>query len=89
MKREFDFAPSFLRKAGKLLQKNPELDPLYETTLERLSKDLSDPRLHTHPLSGNLKGKYACSLTNDLRIIFKLHNDIIHLLDIGPHDQVY
>ena len=89
MKREFDFAPSFLRKAGKLLQKDPQLDPAYETTLDRLANDLSDPRLHTHPLSGKLKGKYACSLTNDLRIIFKLHDNIIHLLDVGPHDEVY
>ncbi len=89
MKREFDFAPSFLRKAGKLLNKDPKLDPLYETTLDRLAADLSDPRLHTHPLSGNLRGKYACSLTNDLRIIFRLRDDIIHLLDIGPHDEVY
>lgn len=89
MKREFDFAPSFLRKAGKLLQKNPQLDTLYEAVLDRMAKDLSDPRLHTHPLSGNLKGKYACSLTSDLRIVFTLKDDVIHLLDIGPHDEVY
>lgn len=89
MKREFDSAPSFLRKAGKLLQRNPQLDPLYKTTLDRLANNLSDPRLHTHPLSGNLKGKYACSVTDDLRIVFTVRDNIIHLLDIGPHDEVY
>ena len=52
MKREFDFAPAFLKKAGKLLQKNPELDPAYETTLNSLLDNPFDPSLHTHPLGG-------------------------------------
>lgn len=89
MKREFDFSPSFLKKAGKLLAKNPQLDPVHENCLNRLLNDPFDPTLHTHPLTGDLKGKYACSLTYDLRIVFKLYDDIIHLLDIGSHDEVY
>lgn len=89
MKRQFDFAPSFLKKAGKLLKKNPELDPVYEETLNRLSNDSFDPFLHTHALTGKLKGKLACSLTGDLRIIFKLSGNTVHLLDIGSHNEVY
>ncbi len=45
--------------------------------------------LHTHSLTGEMKGKYACSLTYELRIVFKLYDDIIHFLDIGSHDEVY
>ena len=89
MKREFDFAPAFLKKAGKLLQKNPELDPAYETTLNSLLDNPFDPSLHTHPLGGELKGKHACTLTHKIRIVFRLSDDIIHLLDIGNHDEVY
>ncbi len=48
-----------------------------------------DHSLKTHMLSGNLKGRYACSLTHELRIIFKLTEDTIHLLNIGNHDDVY
>ena len=48
-----------------------------------------DPTLHTHPLSGNLKGKYACSLTYELRVVFRLYDNIVHLLDIGSHDEAY
>ncbi len=46
-------------------------------------------QISTHPLTGELKGKYACSLTHDLRVVFKLYDDIVHLLDIGSHDEVY
>ncbi|MBI5675182.1 MAG: type II toxin-antitoxin system mRNA interferase toxin, RelE/StbE family [Nitrospirae bacterium] len=89
MKREFNFAPSFLKKAGKLLQKNPSLDPEYEVTLSRLLKNPFDPELHSHPLSGDLKDRYACSVTYKIRIVFRLHDNIIHLLNIGSHDEVY
>jgi addiction module RelE/StbE family toxin len=89
MKREFDFSPTFLKKAGKLLQKTPQIDPLYYDTLIKLAADPFNPLLHTHPLTGKLKGKYSCSVTYSLRIVFTLADDIIHLLDIGPHDEVY
>ena len=89
MKREFDFSPSFLKKAGKLLAKNPQLDSLYENCLNRLLNDPFDPLLHTHALTGNMIGRHACSLTYDLRIVFKLYDDIVHLLDIGSHGEVY
>ncbi len=56
--------------------------------IDEMLCNLSD-ELHTHPLTGNLKGKYACSLTHDLRIVFKLASDTIHLIDIGSHDEVY
>ena len=80
---------TFLRRAKKLLKKNPNLKKAYEELYIKLSNDPFDPSLHTHALTGQLKGKYACSLTYELRIIFKLYDNIIHLLDIGSHDEVY
>lgn len=79
----------FRKKSKKLLRKNPSLENIYETFLTKLSNNPFDPTLHTHPLTGDLKGKYACSLTYELRVVFKLYDDIIHLLDIGSHDEVY
>lgn len=79
----------FLKHAKKLLKKNPLLQQTYEELLRKLSINPFDPSLHTHALSGGLKGKYACSLTYDLRVIFNLYDDIVHLLDIGSHDEVY
>lgn len=79
----------FRKKSKKLLKKNPSLNNTLENILRKLSNNPFDPFLHTHPLTGNLKGKHACSLTYDLRIVFKLYDDIVHLLDIGTHDEVY
>jgi addiction module RelE/StbE family toxin len=80
---------TFLRRAKKVLQKNPALKKAYEELYIKLANAPFDPTLHTHALTGELKGKYACSLTYELRVVFKLHNDIVHLLDIGSHDEVY
>lgn len=51
--------------------------------------------LGTYKLSGELFGLWACSCGYDCRIIFALEIDpgsseeIILLLDIGTHDEVY
>jgi addiction module RelE/StbE family toxin len=89
MRRKIKFAESFPKKAKKLLRKNLSLEDVFREVLYKLSADVLIPSLHTHALSGDLKGKYACSLTYDLRIIFKLSDDTVHLLDIGSHDEVY
>lgn len=80
---------TFLKRAKKLLKKNPHLKKTYDDLYVKLSSNPFDPNLHTHPLTGDLKGKYACSLTHDLRVVFRLYDDIVHLLDIGSHDEVY
>lgn len=76
-------------KKSKLLKRNPSLTPAFENLLSKLADNPFDPALQTHPLTGNLKGKYACSLTHSLRVVFRLYDDIVHLLDIGNHDEVY
>lgn len=73
----------------KLLKKNQNLKKAYTELYVRLANNPFDPTLHTHALTGELKGKHACSLTHELRVVFKLHDDIVHLLDIGAHDEVY
>lgn len=80
---------TFLRRANKLLKKNPNLKKAYAELYIKLANDPFDPTLHTHALTGDLKGKYASSLTYELRVVFKLYDDIVHLLDIGSHDEVY
>jgi len=89
MRRKIKFAESFPKKAKKLLKKNPKIEDVFREVLHELSEDVFILSLHTHALSGDLKGKYACTLTHDLRIIFKLSDDAVHLLDIGSHDEVY
>ncbi|KJU85683.1 plasmid stabilization system protein, partial [Candidatus Magnetobacterium bavaricum] len=64
-------------------------DEKLSKTLNLLRQDPFSPSLKTHPLSGFLKGLYSCSLTHNIRIVFKINNDIVHLVNIGTHDEVY
>ena len=63
--------------------------------LENLSESAFDPSLKTHKLSGVLYGFMACSCGNDCRIIFSIDkgnetgDEVILLVDIGTHDEVY
>ncbi|MBI4689288.1 MAG: type II toxin-antitoxin system mRNA interferase toxin, RelE/StbE family [Nitrospirae bacterium] len=87
--RNVDVERVFTRKAKKLLIKNPSLEDKYKETVSMLVEDPFHFSLKTHPLHGKLKGRYACSITDDLRIVFKLTSNTLHLLDIGTHDEVY
>lgn len=89
MKRKIEYSPGYLRHAKKIAKKYPHLRKSYTELLVKLSNNPFDPALRTHPLKGDMEGKYACSLTHDLRIVFRLYDDIVHLLDIGSHDEVY
>lgn len=87
--RRLELEKPFRKQASKLLKKNPSLKDTYSSLLDRLANNPFDPTLHTHALTGELKGKYACSLTHELRVVFRVYDDIVHLLDIGTHDEVY
>jgi mRNA-degrading endonuclease YafQ of YafQ-DinJ toxin-antitoxin module len=60
-----------------------------------MQDDLYVPALSTHKLSGQLIGLWACSCGYDCRIVFAIELDnetqleVIVLLDIGTHDEVY
>ncbi len=57
--------------------------------------DVFAPSLGTHKLSGKLNGLQACSCGYDCRLVFSIEQDtetsreVIVLLDIGTHDEVY
>jgi len=60
-----------------------------------MSTDLNNAKLKTHHLSGSLSGYFACSCGFDCRIIFAKEKskeqgkEVLLLIDIGSHDQVY
>lgn len=89
MKHKIEYPKSFAKKAKKLINAHPALKNKLTETLFKLSNDIFEPSLQTHALKGRLEGKYACSLTHDLRIIFKVTSDTIHLINIGTHEEDY
>ena len=85
----------FERAFRRLTGKNPALQPQIETALRRMAADVSDPRLKTHHLSGQLKGLHACSVAYDCRIVFarqkhpKTGAEVLLLVNLGSHEEVY
>ena len=94
-RRRLILSKSFQKSFKKFVAKNPALKPLIETALIKLEENAFLPELKTHKLSGNLFGLFACSCGYDCRIIFSVEKDkkskteVILLIDLGTHDEVY
>lgn len=85
----------FKRNFKRLVKKNPQLQDKILAVLETLSNDPFTPSLKSHKLTGQLEGLWSCSVAYDCRIIFAFKEDpvtkaeMIVLVDIGSHDEVY
>ena len=92
---ELVLTPKFERAFRRLVRRNPMLQPQIEEVLRRMAVNLADPRLKPHHLSGQLAGLHACSAGYDCRIVFakqkhpKTGAEVLLLLNIGSHDEVY
>jgi mRNA interferase YafQ len=86
---------SFRRAFKRQTKKDPALQERIFEVLEKLSRNPFDAELKTHKLSGQLKGLWACWVEYDCRIIFTFTSDpetkeeLIALIDLGTHDEVY
>lgn len=93
--RELVLTPKFRRAFRKFVRRNARLQRVIEETLAQMQADVFAVQLGTHKLSGELYGLWACSCGYDCRIVFAIETDVetnaevILLLDIGTHDEVY
>lgn len=83
----------YQKEAAKLLVHNKQLSARLLEVYKMLEDDLFNPKLRTHKLKGEFEGKWSCSLTYEIRIVFKLttvnNEKVIELLSVGSHDAVY
>ncbi|MBD2607052.1 type II toxin-antitoxin system mRNA interferase toxin, RelE/StbE family [Scytonema hofmannii FACHB-248] len=93
--RELVLSPKFKRAYRKFVKRNSNLQERIEETLVQMQLDVFAADLGTHKLEGKLVGLRACSCGYDCRIVFSIEKDeeteqeIIVLLDVGTHDEVY
>jgi mRNA-degrading endonuclease YafQ of YafQ-DinJ toxin-antitoxin module len=80
---------SFDSAYKRLVRKKPEARTLLLTALSLLRNDFHSPSLKVHKLKGDMEGRWAFSLTYDLRVIFRIVKTDIWLINIGDHDEVY
>lgn len=93
--RELVLTAKFRRSFRKFVRRDAGLQKRIEETLRQVEIDVFAANLSTHKLSGELFGLWACSCGYDCRIVFSIEKDkesgkeVILLLDIGTHDEVY
>ncbi len=86
---------SFRRALRGRTRRNAALREQILAVLESLVQDPFAPELKTHKLKGELAGLWACWVERDCRIVFTFESepaggeDMIILVDIGSHDEVY
>ncbi|MGC9333494.1 MAG: type II toxin-antitoxin system YafQ family toxin [Anaerolineae bacterium] len=89
------WSSSFRRAFKRRVRKSKVLEQRIFEVLHQLAEDPFLPALRSHKLSGNLEGLWACWVEYDCRIIFAFAQDpeygeqVIVLIDIGSHDEVY
>ncbi len=93
--RQLVLTSKLKRAYRKFTKHDPALIKQIDAALTQLQSDAFTPKLGTHKLSGVLSGLWACSCGYDCRIVFafevddKTKDEVITLLDIGTHDEVY
>ncbi|MBA4336427.1 type II toxin-antitoxin system mRNA interferase toxin, RelE/StbE family [bacterium] len=81
------YSPLFKKKFLKLQR---QIQDRFADRLEIFIHDTNSQILKNHKLHGRLEGYFAFSITGDYRAIYrKLSTDVIKLVDIGTHNQVY
>lgn len=93
--RVISWSPSFSRAYRRYIQRHPTDQERIEKTLRQLAENPFSPNLDTHKLKGVLSGLWACSAAYDCRIVFEFmrsensEEEVLLLVDIGTHDDVY
>ncbi len=93
--KKLNWDSSFRRAFKRKTRKNPQLQKQIFDVLELLAREPFNPLLRTHKLQGQLKGLWACWVEYDCRIVFAFEPDpetgeeMIALIDVGTHDEVY
>jgi len=85
------FDESYEKKAIKFLKKQKNIYPQYQKTIELLEHNPYHPSLRLHKLQGKITQFSSVSINMKYRIIidFIIIDDVIILIDIGSHDDVY
>ena len=85
----------FRKSFKKLIKKSSHLQNKILAVIALLGDDPFVPSLKSHKLTGQLDGLWSCTVNYDCRIIFafkkdeETDDDLLILVDIGSHDEVY
>ena len=80
----------FSEMLDALLAEDESLEQIVDESIKWFQSNPTDTRLDNHPLTKRLEGKWAFSITDDLRIVYEwLGKTTVRFLAIGGHKRVY
>ncbi len=89
MDAKLRYASAFLKHYKKRIAPSLALQKKVQERIYMLISNPRHPMLRDHPLKGDQSGRRSCSITGDIRVIYRVVDDSIEFLDIGTHNQVY
>ena len=80
----------FEQMLENLCEKEPKIIEIAQEKIHLFQNNPNDTRLQNHPLKRSMEGKWAFSITDDIRIVYKwLGKTSVRFLAIGSHTKVY
>lgn len=74
----------------EFIDEYPFLNEEVEQRIGWFKKNSEDSRLKNHALRKRMKGKFAFSITRDIRIVYEwIGKKTVRFLAIGGHNKVY
>ncbi|MEA1956179.1 MAG: type II toxin-antitoxin system mRNA interferase toxin, RelE/StbE family [Campylobacterota bacterium] len=88
---KIEMSDSYRKKVINFFKKHKDIYPQYKKTIELLSFNPQHPSLRLHKLQGKMSKFSSISINMKYRIIidFIIVDDVIILIDIGSHSDVY
>lgn len=84
------FGKTYYRSLKILIEQQPTISVEIERSIDLFKKNPQDTRLENHALRKQLEGKYAFSVTGDIRIVYEWKGKTTaRFLVIGSHRAVY
>ena len=89
MKYELDSANSFKRSFKKKKLTDEETMAYIEVMYKLLNGEELDNKYKDHSLKGNFNGYKECHIKPDLLLIYRIKDEVLELVDIGSHSELF
>lgn len=87
---KIELRESYLTDLEDLLNDSPDLRERIELAVKLFRKNPDDTRLVNHALKRRMVGKWAFSVTGDIRVVYlPLGKNEVRFIAIGGHSKVY
>lgn len=85
-----EYHTDYFKDLTELLQKDPQIKEAVSQRFHWFVNNPDDGRLKNHLLRRKMRGKWAFSITDGIRVIYRWKGkNIAQILAIGGHEKVY